>query len=439
MEKPTFKDALKFWIKLGLISFGGPAGQISIMHEYLVVKKKWISDSRFMHALNYCMILPGPEAQQLATYSGWLLHGVWGGLAAGTLFILPAMFLLLGMSILYVTFGNIPWIYALFTGLKPAVVAIIVLALIKIGKKALLSAFHYIVAICAFIGIFIFHIPFQVIIIGTIVLAVVCLLFFPNVFQNKDNDASKNNIDESEYYINNTVTDTKSKLSPAQALAKMAISIVLWCAPVVLLYTFSAQFEFWKEITLFFTQAAFITFGGAYSVLPYVAQESVEKYHWLTNLQMMDGLALGETTPGPLIIILSFVGFMAGYHHYDMSVIMGTLALLVTTYYTFLPSFTFIFIGAPIIEKTQQNKWVKKILSLVTAAVVGVVLNLAFYLASAVLLSDQATFMLVNWAALGWILVSIWAMYYLQIGMIKWIGVSMLFGIASYLIPLLLV
>lgn len=439
METPTFKDALKFWIKLGLISFGGPAGQISIMHEYLVVKKKWISDSRFMHALNYCMILPGPEAQQLATYSGWLLHGVWGGLAAGTLFILPAMFLLLSMSILYVTFGNIPWIYALFTGLKPAVVAIIVLALIKIGKKALLSAFHYIVAICAFIGIFIFHIPFQVIIIGTIVLAIVCLLFFPNVFQNKDNDASKNNIDESEYYINNTVTNKRSKLSPVQALAKMAISIVLWCAPVVLLYTFSAQFEFWKEITLFFTQAAFITFGGAYSVLPYVAQESVEKYHWLTNLQMMDGLALGETTPGPLIIILSFVGFMAGYHHYDMSVIMGTLALLVTTYYTFLPSFTFIFIGAPIIEKTQQNKWVKKILSLVTAAVVGVVLNLAVYLASAVLLSDQATLMHVNWAALGWILVSIWAMYYLQIGMIKWIGVSMLFGIASYMIPLLLV
>lgn len=437
-EKPTFREALRFWVKLGFISFGGPAGQISIMHDYLVVQKKWISDSRFMHALNYCMILPGPEAQQLATYTGWLLHGVWGGLAAGALFILPAMFLLLGMSILYVTFGNIPWIYALFAGLKPAVVAIIVIALIKIGKKALLSTFHHIVAASAFIAIFIFHVPFQLIILGTILLAIACLMFFPQALESKEDDNTQNIADENEYYINNN-TATKSEIKPLKILANIAASIVLWLIPVTVLYLATNEFDFWREITMFFTQAALITFGGAYSVLPYVAQESVEKYQWLTNLQMMDGLALGETTPGPLIIILSFVGFMAGYHHFDMSVLMGAMALFITTYYTFVPSFAFIFIGAPIIESTQQNKWIKKILSLVTAAVVGVILNLAFYMASAVLLTGQFTSLHVNLPALGWLLVSVVAMYYLKISMIKWIGISMLFGCISYLISLFIV
>lgn len=434
MKPPSFTEALRFWLKLGFISFGGPAGQIAIMHEYLVEKKKWISDSKFLHALNYCMILPGPEAQQLAIYTGWLLHGTRGGLAAGVLFVLPSMFILLGLSIVYVTFGNLPWVYALFDGLKPAVIAIVILALIKIGKKSLATPFHYLVAAAAFGCIFFLNIPFPLIILGAIVTAALARRFLPQLFQQNSQKAEKQEVDEAGYFLNKNTVIPGTGFNAARLARQVLTAVALWVLPFVLFYFFTKDFGFWKTLSLFFTQAALVTFGGAYAVLPYVAQVSVERLHWLSSLQMVDGLALGETTPGPLIMVLVFVGFMAGYNHFGSSLWMGTLGLVATTFFTFLPCFLFIFAGAPIIEKTQENRQVKEVLGLVTAAVVGVVLNLTLYLGKAVIFPIELSWAATDWVALGWVAVSFLAMYRFKVGMMTWIGVSALFGLVWYFI-----
>lgn len=426
---PTFKEALKFWFKLGFISFGGPAGQIAIMHEFLVDKKKWISNSRFLHALNYCMLLPGPEAQQLATYSGWLLHGTWGGLAAGILFVLPSMLILLGMSIIYVSFGNVPWIQAAFNGLKPAVVAIVILAVIKIGKKALSLPLHYIIAAVAFILIYFLNVPFPLIILWAIVTAILVRKFSPTWLEQKNNGKSQKEEDECSYYINKSTVIENTGFSLKRLIKQVSSAVFLWLTPLILFYYLTADFAFWKELTLFFSKAAVVTFGGAYAVLPYVAQVSVEKLKWLTELQMLDGLALGETTPGPLVMVLAFVGFMAGFNHFESSLLMGTIGLVVTTFYTFIPSFLFILTGAPIIERTQDDIRIKNILTLVTAAVVGVVLNLAIYLGKAVVFNGNFSWESIGWIPLSWMIVSIIALYKFEIGMIKWIGISAIFGI----------
>lgn len=432
IQKPTFKETILFWTKLGFISFGGPAGQVAIMHEFLVEEKKWISDSKFLHALNYCMILPGPEAQQLATYIGWMLYGTWGGLAAGILFVLPSMFILLGLSTIYVTFGSLPWIYALFAGLKPAVIAIVLLALIKISKKSLLSSFHYFVAIAAFVFIFFLNIPFPIIIIGAIVLALVSRRTFPSLFKEKNNTSTLDIINESEYYINSHSITTNSTFKPLGLCKQISLGIVLWFTPMTILYLIASDFEFWSKLSVFFTKSAFVTFGGAYAVLPYVAQVSVEQFHWLTNLQMIDGLALGETTPGPLIMVLAFVGFMAGYNHFENSVFMGTLGLLLTTFYTFLPCFLFIFIGAPIIERTHKNNNLKQILSIVTAAVVGVILNLTVYLGKVVLFPKDFALNSLDLSSLVWTIISFVVLYRFKINIILWIGISAIFGVLRY-------
>jgi chromate transporter len=432
VDKPTFKEALQFWIKLGFISFGGPAGQIAIMHEFLVEKKKWISDSKFLHALNYCMILPGPEAQQLATYIGWMLHGNLGGLAAGILFVIPSMCILLALSAIYVSFGNLPWVFAIFSGLKPAVIAIVILALIKIGKKSLLSPFHYFVAFAAFICIFFFNVPFPLIIVGAISIATICRQYFPLFFEATNNNTILKDVDEKEFYINKHTIKSNIGFRPLRFWKQLGAGILLWTIPLIAFYLLTSDFEFWKKLSLFFTQVAFVTFGGAYAVLPYVAQVSVEKFNWLTNLQMIDGLALGETTPGPLIMVLVFVGFMAGYNHFGGSLAMGTLGLLTTTFYTFLPCFLFILVGAPIIERTQENKRVKQILALVTAAVVGVILNLTIYLAKVVIFPKDLSFAGLDYSTLLWTIISFIAMYRFKIGMISWIGVSAIFGLVYY-------
>lgn len=433
-KKPTFREALQFWIKLGFIGFGGPAGQIAIMHEYLVEKKKWISENKFMHALNYCMILPGPEAQQLATYIGWMLHGTRGGLAAGILFVLPAMFILLGFSIIYVTFGNTPWIYAMFSGLKPAVIATVILALIKIGKKSLLSPFHYLVALAAFVCIFFFNIPFPLIILGAIVIATLTRKFLPSFFVTGNNKIAHNDKDEADYYINKSTIIPNTGFKPLRLLKQAGLGVILWIIPLIIFYFVASDFAFWKKLSLFFTQAAFVTFGGAYAVLPYVAQVSVEQFNWLTNLQMIDGLALGETNPGPLIMVLVFVGFMAGHNHFGNSIAMGTLGLLTTTFYTFLPSILFIFAGAPIIERTQQNKKVKEILALVTAAVVGVMLNLTIYLGKAVIFPTNISFTGLDCITLGWTIISLFFMHRFKVNIIAWIAISAIFGLVYYLL-----
>ena len=429
--KPSFKEAFFFWLKLGFISFGGPAGQIGMMHAFLVDQKKWISDKKFLHALNYCMLLPGPEAQQLATYIGWLLHGTLGGLVAGIFFVLPSVFILLGLSIAYVLFGKIAWVAALFYGLKPAVVAIVVLALIKISKKSLISVFHYVIAALSFIGIFFFAIPFPYLIIGAVFLGWLGQKIYPDLLSQNQTGAQKQT-DETGYYLHSGSQIPGTGFSGKRLAGQLAVAFLLWLAPFAFFYT-SRGTAFWQQLTFFFTKAALVTFGGAYAVLPYVAQVTVEKFNWLSNLQMIDGLALGETTPGPLIMVLAFVGFMAGYNHFQSSIVMGSLGLLITTYYTFLPCFLFILAGAPIIEKTQDNPQVKAFLSIVTAAVVGVILNLTIYFALAVV-APQKTFTRFDYFSLAWIVVSFLAMYRYKIGMITWIGVSALAGLLYYFV-----
>ncbi len=434
VTKPTFAEALRFWLKLGFISFGGPAGQIAIMHEFVVDQKKWVSDSRFLHALNYCMLLPGPEAQQLATDLGWLLHGTRGGLAAGILFVLPSVFILLGLSILYVTFGQIAWVAALFDGLKPAVVAIVLLAFMKIGKKSLLSLIHYAIALTSFVGIFFLRIPFPFLILGALAIGWLTQRFFPSLLAVPKAAAQKQAADESGYFLNAQTIGAGTGFSSGRLLRQLTTGLLLWLAPFLLLYGFAPDFPFWQKLSLFFTQAALVTFGGAYAVLPYVAQVSVEDLHWLSNLQMIDGLALGETTPGPLIMVLTFVGFMAGYNHFGGSLVMGTLGLLTTTFYTFLPCFLFIFLGAPLIERTQQNSTIKAVLGIVTAAVTGVVLNLTVYFGKVVVLPETGNLAHVDFFNLAWIMVSFVAMHRFKVGMITWISLSALAGLVRYLI-----
>lgn len=439
MEKPTFNEAIKFWIKLGWISFGGPAGQIAIMHEYLVDKKKWISDKKFLHALNYCMLLPGPEAQQLATYTGWLLHGTRGGLAAGIFFVLPSVLILLLLSIIYVTFGDLPWVSALFQGLKPAVVAIVILAMIKIAKKSLVSNYHYIIAILSFIAIYFFNISFPLIILGTIIFALVHHKWIKKS-SNPSNQKSSNNQEEHGYYLTTSSVIPHTGFQLKRLISQIGFFAILWVAPLLLFYLLSSNFPFWQQLSLFFTQAAFVTFGGAYAVLPYVAQQAVENFQWLSSAQMIDGLALGETTPGPLIMVLAFVGFMGGYQAFGSSLLAGSIGLLTTTYYTFLPCFLFIFAGAPIIEKTQHNTQVKHILSFVTAAVTGVILNLTLYFAEAVIFGKTAENLLsinwheVQWLNVIWIVISVIALYRYKIDMLIWLAVSAIFGLTTYFI-----
>lgn len=368
--KPSFKEAVKFWFKLGWISFGGTAGHINIMHDELVGQKKWISNSRFFHALSLCMLLPGPEAQQLAVYIGWQLHGKKGGLVAGTLFVLPSMCILLLLSILYVYFGNQPWMFAMFNGFKPAVISIIIVALLGIGKKALQSRLHILIAALAFLCIFLFNTSMLAIIIGTILVGIIVQRFssVSNIRASKDESVL---LGEKEYYFNKVSQARGASTTTKQSIIQVVIFIAIWILPMIVLYFCSADFKFWKGLSLFFTQTALFTIGGSYTVLPYVAQFTVAKLNWLSKMQMLDGFALAETTPGPLIIVVSYVGFIAAFNHFSGSMLMGTIGLLLTTFNTFLPSFLFIFVGGPIIEKTHGNKAIGKVLSFVTAAVVG--------------------------------------------------------------------
>jgi len=434
IKKPSFHEAFWFWLKLGFISFGGPAGQIAIMHEFLVEKKKWISDSRFLHALNFTMILPGPEAQQLATYTGWMLHGTKGGLVAGIFFILPSMFILLGLSALYVTFGNIPWVYAMFEGLKPAIIAIVILALIKIGKKSLHTIFHLLIAGAAFVCIFFLNIPFPFIIIVALLLAFIIRKLAPSMLTQTTAAIQQQALDEGNYYINDKSVLGDSRFVVSRLAKQVLYTFGIWIIPLGIFHLFSHDFEFWKELSLFFTKAAFVTFGGAYAVLPYVAQVSVEQLGWLTELQMIDGLALGETTPGPLVMVLVFVGFMAGYNHYGGSLIMGSIGLVATALYTFVPCFLFIFVGAPLIEKTRDNVKIKQALNVVTAAVVGVILNLTIYLGKAVIFPKELVLSQIDFITLGWIATSFIAMYRFKVNMLVWIAASALFGLIKYLV-----
>jgi chromate transporter len=365
---PTFGEAFRFWLKLGFISFGGPAGQIAIMHSELVERRKWIENDRFLHALNYCMLLPGPEATQLATYIGWLLHRTWGGIVAGALFVLPSIFILWSLSVVYVKFGNVPWVASIFYGLKPAVLAIVGAAVIRIGKKALKNRLMWILAAAAFVGIYVFHLPFPLIVISAGIIGLAGAKIWPSKF---------------------IVTEDRTEASPLEhtqpslrrTFKVLAVSLMLWFGPLLL----AGGLLGWQHTIvregLFFSKAAMVTFGGAYAVLPYVSQEAVEKYHWLSAAEMLDGLGLAETTPGPLIMVLQFVGFLGAWHQPGTlnPLLAGTLGALMTTWTTFLPCFLWIFLGAPHIEQLYGNRALTAALSAVTAAVVGVILNLAIW------------------------------------------------------------
>jgi chromate transporter len=438
VQKPSFREAFLFWSKLGWISFGGTAGHLAIMHDSLVEKKKWISNGKFLHALSHCMILPGPEATQLAIYIGWQLHGKKGGLAAGILFVLPSMFILLALSIVYVLFGDLPWISAMFSGLKPAVIALIVIALFKVAEKALRGPLHAMVAAIAFVAMFFFNVSLLLIMAGAVVLAIAIGYRRPSLFHNQSATHAEEE-EEYGYYINRYSKGPESGFELKAILKLIAGSLLLWLIPLALFYFFAGDFHFWKGLSLFFTKTAFVTIGGSYTVIPYVAQLGVTKLHWLSRLQMMDGFALAETTPGPLIIVLAFVGFMAGYNHFHASIWMGTIGLLATTFYTFLPCFLFVFAGAPVVEQTQGKPVVEGVLGVITAVVVGAILDLTLFLGKGVVFSaGAAALKSIDWIAVAWVILSVVLLKKFKMNVIYLVMLSVLFGLAHYLVQLFL-
>ncbi|MDA6071046.1 chromate efflux transporter [Flavobacterium sp. AC] len=430
IQQPKFSEAFRFWFILGWISFGGTTGHVTIMHDFLVEKKKWVSNSKFFSALNACMILPGPEAHQLAIYLGWKLHGIKGGIISGLFFILPSIFILLCLSIIYALYGNTPILTSVFDGLKPAVLAIIIFATWKVSQKSLLSFLHYFVAFSSFICSWFLNVPTPWIIISVIFFSIIISLVSPGLMILKKR---KNEIDnyENSYYVNSNTAPHKT---PAKTIIKqLSVFALLWLIPFLGVTYFLADSLFWQKLSLLFTKSAFLTIGGSYTVIPYVAGLVTSKLAWLSKTQMVDGFALAETTPGPLVIVLSYVGFMAGLNHFNGSLLMGTLGLLTASYFTFLPNFIMIFTGAPLIEKSQKNQTVQAILSLVTASVVGVIVNLAFYLGESILfLGKMISLPNINWLALGWVLFSLFLLIRYKLNMVYLILISLLYGLLRY-------
>lgn len=385
----SFAEAFWYWLKLGFISFGGPAGQISIMHADLVEKKRWISERRFLHALNYCMVLPGPEAQQLATYIGWMMHKTRGGIVAGTLFVLPSLFILIGLSWIYMAFGNVPAVAGLLYGIKPAVTAIVVFAAYRIGSRALKNGLLWSMAAAAFVAIFAFHVPFPAIVLTAGLLGLIGGRVAPKQFTAGGGHGKTDKSPGPALIDDHTPTPEHARFTWGRFLRVLVIGLGLWtCAMAILASRYGWDGAF-TQMGWFFTKAALLTFGGAYAVLPYVFQGAVEHHHWLTAAQMIDGLALGETTPGPLIMVVAFVGFVGGWTQAmfgaDSLFMAGAVAATLVTFFTFLPSFVFILLGGPLVETTHGDLKFTAPLTGITAAVVGVILNLAVFFAYHVL------------------------------------------------------
>ncbi len=387
---PSFSQALRFWLKLGFISFGGPAGQIAVMHRELVEQKRWISEQRFLHALNYCMLLPGPEAQQLATYIGWLLHRTWGGVVAGALFVLPSLFILIALSWVYVAFGQLPLVAGLLYGIKPAVAAIVLQAVHRIGsrtlKKPTTAPWLWAIASGSFVALYFFKLPFPAIVLTAALLGWIGSGLAPAQFSDiaghKGSRVEQGNqfkavIDDQ------TPTPEHARFTPRRLVSVLLAGAALWLMPMAALIAWQGWDSTLAQMAWFFTKAALLTFGGAYAVLPYVYQGAVEHFGWVSAAQMIDGLALGETTPGPLIMVVSFVGFLGGW----TGQVLGPLALFqgaalaatVVTWFTFLPSFIFILAGGPLVESTHGKLHFTAPLLAITAAVVGVIASLALF------------------------------------------------------------
>ena len=385
-----FDEAIRYWLKLGFISFGGPTGQIAMMHKELVEKKKWIAEDHFLQALNFCMLLPGPEAQQLATYIGWHLNGKWGGIVAGGLFVLPSIFILWALAWLYTSFGTIPMVSAVFYGLKPAVVAIVLEAVLRIGQKTLKTRYLYIIAALAFIGIYFFNVPFPVIVLSAGLIG----YFFDIAPANSDTPPTPPAPTDSP----NSGVDARRTWG--RFFKVLAVFLILWALPLVIIGLWRGWNDTFIDIGILFSKAAIVTFGGAYAVLGYIGQQAVSHYHWILPEQMMDGLGLAESTPGPLIMVNQFVGYLAGYHHAQglPPALGGAIGGLIATWVTFIPSFMMIFLLAPFIETLRKNAKLGSALQGITAAVVGVVLNLAVLFTYHTFMPDTGGF---DWYALA--------------------------------------
>jgi chromate transporter len=384
-EKPSpisFAQAFRFWLKLGFISFGGPAGQIAIMHTELVERQRWISEKRFLHALNYCMVLPGPEAQQLATYIGWLMHRTWGGVVAGLLFVLPSLFILIALSWVYVALGDVPLVAGMFYGIKPAVTAIVVQATHRIGSRALKNGLLWTIAAAAFVAIFALDVPFPVIVGIAALVGYIGGRIAPEKFKAGGHGGAQKSYGAA-LIDDDTPTPEHARFSWLRLAVVIAAGLLLWTLPMALLTATFGWTHTLTQMGWFFTKAALLTFGGAYAVLPYVYQGAVGHYGWLTPTQMIDGLALGETTPGPLIMVVAFVGFVGGYTKQvfgvDHAFLAGAVAATLVTWFTFLPSFIFILAGGPLVETTHDDLKFTAPLTAITGAVVGVILNLALF------------------------------------------------------------
>jgi len=382
-ERISFRDAIWVWAKIGFLSFGGPAGQVALMHKELVEQRKWIDEERFLHALNYCMLLPGPEAQQLATYIGWLMHKTRGGLVAGLLFVIPGFIAILALSMMYAGLSEVPFVAAIFFGLKAAVLAIVVEAVLRIGKRALKNRLMVVVAALAFIAIFVFDAPFPAVVLGAGVFGLIGSRMAPAAFPRptapKAGDDDATIIDD----MASAGELEHTRPNALRAVRVVVVCLALWVVPIAALGATLGWTSVWVQEGTFFSKAAMVTFGGAYAVLAYIAQRAVETYGWLRPGEMLDGLGLAETTPGPLIMVVQFVGFMGAYRNPGpfAPMVAGVLGACVTVWVTFVPCFLWIFLGAPYIEALRGNRSLHAALSAITAAVVGVILNLSIWFA----------------------------------------------------------
>lgn len=432
---PTFGQAVPVWFKIGMLSFGGPTGQIALMHQELVERHRWISDTRFLHALNYCMLLPGPEAQQLAVYIGWLLHRRLGGIVAGAFFVIPGALLMWGISAIYVMFGKVPLVEAVFYGLKPAVIAIVLGAVLRIGKKALKNKVMWAISALAFIGIYFLKLPFPLILLLAGLAGYVGGKWLPRVFDISAGHAGKHAAAGGPYVIDDEFVGNIGKPTLARTSLDLVAWTAVWLLPVALAWLLLGGNHVLVQEGVFFSKAAMVTFGGAYAVLPYVAQQAVETHGWLTAPQMMDGLGLAETTPGPLILVLQFVGFLGGWNHPgDLPpLVTATLAALISSWVTFVPAFLFIFVGAPYVELSRGNLRLNTILSAITAAVVGVVLNLAVWFGLHVIFPTGA------WTSPDWFAILtaagfFYLMQYRKLDVLPAVGIAALLGLAWSLV-----
>ncbi len=431
LTPPTFWQAFSYWLKLGFISFGGPAGQMAIMHEELVVRKRWISERRFLHAMNYCMVLPGPEAQQLATYIGWLMHGLRGGLVAGGLFILPSLLLLMVLSWLYMAYGNLPAVAGAMYGIKPAVTAMVLSAAWRIGSRVLKNRLLWCMAGVSFVAIYAFHVPFPIIVLCAGALGYAGGKIAPGHFSVGNSHTSEDQVFGPAIIDDATPTPAHALFTWARFSRLLVVFLGIWLTSMAGLIAMFGWQSTLTQLGWFFTKAALMTFGGAYAVLPYVYQGAVDHFHWLTAPQMMAGLALGETTPGPLIMVVSFVGFVSGWSQAlfgsDSQLLSGVVAAAVVTFFTFLPSFFFIFAGGPLIESTHGKLQFTSPLTGITAAVVGVIVNLAVYFAFHALW-PQGLLGPFDWPAALIGLLAAWALIRKKTGVITVVGGSALLG-----------